>query len=393
MSFHKTKIALFIQKILTTVVVILLTLVTIESICYFFVAQGKTFSDYQSPAPPPPKSPRGKYEFEIHSLNKDTRHQLNLEEPKDRHASYPIDYIDSNSKKITLPKANFSQQVVKHHSNPQKPFIYDILVSTDKFGRRINNPDIKRDRHSHIFIFGGSFAFGEAVNDYETLPAQLERRLPMFNVYNLGFSGYTVTDILARIRNYHFLDEIPQKNGLGIYLFTDNHIKRALGFMSVIGDWGHRTSAFEDHGSYEFTYVGPHPIAFPIRTYLLRFLFSTNFARFFQIDYPLSLRDQHYDTFARMIKALELEYKSRTLKANPFIFVFYPEYLKPVDGEKLKYYLNKHKIHFIDYTDLEMGERIVEKAGVDYDGHPTAKAYEHLAEMLQADLAPYIQKK
>ncbi|MCC6138750.1 MAG: hypothetical protein IT287_08965, partial [Bdellovibrionaceae bacterium] len=128
-----------------------------------------------------------------------------------------------------------------------------------------------------------------------------------------------------------------------------------------------------------------------LRSRLLHFFWSRNLVQFFRIDWPLFLSDTHYDFVARQLKALEIEYKKNTNTENPFIVVFYPEQTQETEIPRLKSALNKHQVHFIDYSEFDMGKRLTEKSRVDFDGHPTSAAYKHLAELLLNDLKKFFE--
>jgi hypothetical protein len=85
--------------------------------------------------------------------------------------------------------------------SPRPPY----RVTIDQFGARY--PTHAHDKASGVFrilMFGGSTLYGAAVNDEETVPAALERRLNQssagagaaaptrFEVWNFGTSGYTL---------------------------------------------------------------------------------------------------------------------------------------------------------------------------------------------------------
>ena len=78
-----------------------------------------------------------------------------------------------------------------------------------------------------IFIFGGSYTFGEGVNDSSSMPYIVGLHQDK-KVHNLGFHGYGPHQMLAAIEN-RLLDCNP---GLAIYQAIPSHIGRASGFSS-----------------------------------------------------------------------------------------------------------------------------------------------------------------
>jgi lysophospholipase L1-like esterase len=64
-----------------------------------------------------------------------------------------------------------------------------FTVSTDEQGHR-RLPDVQDARHQ-VFFLGDSCTFGVAVNDDETFPALLQRRMPGVRCINAGVPGYS----------------------------------------------------------------------------------------------------------------------------------------------------------------------------------------------------------
>lgn len=85
--------------------------------------------------------------------------------------------------------------------------------------------------HNYAAFLGGSFIFGEGVNDHETLPSYYSKLANEVQVFNYGFHGYGPHQVLMQLRHRVFQEEkIPkERNGYVYYLFIPPHIGRAHG--------------------------------------------------------------------------------------------------------------------------------------------------------------------
>ena len=99
-------------------------------------------------------------------------------------------------------------QVYQKHDNAVisytlKPNInekaFRSLVTTDANGLRINTqkPVAETVEKPNIAVLGDSITFGYGVENDETLPAQLEERMPEFHFINTGVPGYLLSQEVA----------------------------------------------------------------------------------------------------------------------------------------------------------------------------------------------------
>ncbi len=103
--------------------------------------------------------------------------------------------------------------------------IYDVSYSIDRFGRRAM-PTVSEK--PTVYFFGGSFTFGEGVDDTETLPEQI-RRLTGFNVVNWGVPGYGPHQMLRQLQTENFSKTQVSPPALAVFLLLTGHIDRAAG--------------------------------------------------------------------------------------------------------------------------------------------------------------------
>jgi hypothetical protein len=106
--------------------------------------------------------------------------------------------------------------------------LYDVRLHTDAFARRAtSNPDPGK-RRKPLLVFGCSFAFGDGVQDEETFPSRLALEAPEYRVYNYGIAGNGPFHALRDLQERDFSREVPERNGIGVYLYIRDHLRRIM---------------------------------------------------------------------------------------------------------------------------------------------------------------------
>ena len=107
--------------------------------------------------------------------------------------------------------------VARHQLWKGEKKIFAATYRTDNYGRRkvVKNPTAKH----FVAFFGCSFTFGNSIEDEETLPAQFAKLDKTAAAYNYGAPGTGPNYLLSMLRNRDLRNEIPEKNGIGIYTF------------------------------------------------------------------------------------------------------------------------------------------------------------------------------
>ena len=67
--------------------------------------------------------------------------------------------------------------------------IYDVIYSFDERGNRASSQPPDPQAHPQVIFLGGSFMFGEGLNDQDTLPSQFSM-VAGRRVVNAGMHGY-----------------------------------------------------------------------------------------------------------------------------------------------------------------------------------------------------------
>jgi hypothetical protein len=109
--------------------------------------------------------------------------------------------------------------------------VYDVTYTTDASGFRVT-PGIEPARleSGAYLFFGGSFTFGEGLNDDETLPYFFAKELGFRHpVINTGFSGYGPHQMLRMLELGMVEDLVNEDVRAAIYVGLPTHADRVVG--------------------------------------------------------------------------------------------------------------------------------------------------------------------
>jgi hypothetical protein len=162
--------------------------------------------------------------------------------PLTRSGSYTSDgYTRGDSKLGYAPLSGIERSLIV--SSGPIP-VYDVVYTISENGFRLT-PTSNDKSHQCVLFFGGSFTFGEGLNDNETLPNYLgEAQNNNFRVINFGFHGYGPHQMLSAIEN-GIVDKVTA-GCIGvnvIYSAIPDHIPRASGYSP----WDRHGPKYEVH--------------------------------------------------------------------------------------------------------------------------------------------------
>jgi len=246
--------------------------------------------------------------------------------------------------------------------------------------RRVSRPSKPSQKKSLIF-FGCSYAYGQNLEDNETIEYLLSQKTDR-TVYNRGFMGMGLSQMLYITRNKDFYNYIDKEPEYAFYIFITDHINRILSYK------------YTAHVYLNYEIKDGHlvetPAAFPL---LRRITFFSNFIydrRVNKIVNDETKRDELFD-----LMKLYFEESRAALKEKypdiKFVIIKYP---LGIDGVSFNEYIYNTE----RWRELEEEGFIVydlkEKAGADItkkeyilpDAHPNAKAWEIISRRLINDL-------
>jgi len=112
--------------------------------------------------------------------------------------------------------------------NPGKT-LYECSYSFDDMGRRSTTSTNSLLKDKVALFFGDAMAFGEGLNDEETLPSLFEKNNIEFKGFNYGFLGHGPTHMLLEISSDRFKEEFKNKKGKVFFIYRDDAIKVSVG--------------------------------------------------------------------------------------------------------------------------------------------------------------------
>jgi hypothetical protein len=260
--------------------------------------------------------------------------------------------------------------------------VYDFQYSIDEYHRRVTPVTSPKTRPKFAVFLGGSYTFGEGVEDHETLPAYFAGLAPAYAPYNYAYRAYGPQQAYLQVKRPGFREEIEQDAGIFFYLFIDHHIDRLTGRMRVVGSWGENLpyltagpAGWEHHGSFGE--------AWSIRSPLYRLLCKSALLRVLEVDWPPAIREQDLRLTASMLKSTA-DAAASLYPNSPFYVIFHPT---SRHAAVLAGMLEESGVRYLDYSG--MFDRDPPAEGTSYflaDGHPTAYAHARLARQIVTDL-------
>lgn len=259
--------------------------------------------------------------------------------------------------------------------------IYDVTYKIDDRRRRITPVETRPSRDKHALFFADSFAYGEGVQENETLEYYVGALAPRYMPYNYGFHSGSALEMLAKLESGELPDEVPEKKGVLIYLYIDDHIFRTIGTMRYTMWDVHRPYySITDEG--KVVRDGDLTSGRSWLTGLYMLLGKSEILKYFDVDFPPRVTDRHVKFLAQLLQEARKLYVQQ-FPGSEFYVLLYPRARK--FGPTLCSYLQEMKIVCLDYTDLiPANDR--KKYKLPVDGHPNAQAYELLARRVVADL-------
>jgi hypothetical protein len=251
--------------------------------------------------------------------------------------------------------------------------IYEYTLRTDNFGRRVVFPGNEKTQKDQFLIYlGCSFMFGQGLEDEATLDYQLTRRLKRYQSYNYSVPGYGLGHVLAQAQNIDFTKQIPQRQGLIIYLYPTFHIDRMVGGLETI-DWAVGLPYFRLEGDKlvrdGFVHEERYIYAAAERLYNKTFL-----RRRFNLAWPFQIDRDDLELACKAISEVKQKITSH-FNDSRFLLVLQAHSI----DKDISFCLAKYGIEWLDMRGALRGYRF-QDLGIKGDGHPTELANKLTAE-------------
>lgn len=126
-----------------------------------------------------------------------------------------------------IPRAN--QQVTARRIS-EGNIVYDVRYTTGADSFRVVRPPGGHVADACVPVFGDSFAFGEGIEDSETLPAQLVAAGGgRIAAYNFGVGGWGPHQLLGGLASGRFQRALPCRPTVALYTMVSGHLRRLAG--------------------------------------------------------------------------------------------------------------------------------------------------------------------
>jgi hypothetical protein len=263
---------------------------------------------------------------------------------------------------------------IRHRRYRGDRLLYDSILTIGPDGLRAGAGSDPAAAEAGVLFFGCSYTFGNAVSDADALPFQFERRSAgRFKAYNLALPGYGPHHMLALLEGEQEKSRVAgHQRYHAVYLAITDHLHRVSGRAL----WDVRGPRYEVTPSGELYLAGS--FHGPVGSWLLQALSPS---RCFRAVRAWTQGPPDPDVYRAVVTRTAVIVAER-YRADMLVLVW------PDDNP-----LNRALRESLEGTGLTV--RKVEDAIPDYavrpetyavpgDGHPTARAYDRLAEYLLA---------
>ncbi|HZO09238.1 MAG TPA: hypothetical protein VFC77_07665 [Myxococcota bacterium] len=261
--------------------------------------------------------------------------------------------------------------------------LYDVEYHIDALGRRVTPVEPRAGRDRFLLVFGDSFAFGEGVQDDETLPACVARRAPRYAPYNYAFHGYGPPQLLAKLESGTLRREVDEAQGTLLYVFIGAHVSRAIGSMVVYTGWAHDAPYYALDAEGMPRRMGTFTTGRPWTSIAYALLGRSQVLGLLHLDVPLVVSDRDVELAARLIVRSATLFHEQ-FGPQRFVVAAYPERWPSQLARRLARVLAGEGIEVLDYTSLFGSDRA--EYFFPEDRHPMARAHAAVAERLVEDL-------
>ncbi len=240
--------------------------------------------------------------------------------------------------------------------------VYNVRYKIDSLSRRftLNTPS---DTSNYAVFFGGSFTFGTGAEDWESIPSLFVRETEGYCGYNYGIPAAGINQMYSFLKHYDLRQQIPEKEGIGFYIYVSDHIPRLLGSLKVMFSYAKNHPKFKIIDG-EPQRVGTLRSAYPrLMVYIMQAMNQSSVLNYFNIpNKVLSWGKDPLEETALMIKASKKLYEKQ-FGNDQFYTVIYPG-----NSNAIVPYLEKHQVKVIDLSHLfEMKDHCFHEQ---YEWHP-----------------------
>ena len=302
-----------------------------------------------------------------------------------REGGYVERYYDKTSSRILgyRPRKN---TVVDSRKYFNDELVYDVTYSIDANGLRVSPPITPGSGERCILFFGGSFTFGEGVEDDATTPYRVGQRLEgRYRIFNFGFHGYGPHQMLSALESGLATSISHCDARYVIYLALVEHVQRPAG-LALWDLEGPRYLLAANGVEREGSLFENYDLPLPVIKFLKKWhLFRTIITRLYgnvddeDIELYLSIVEQSRNVVADLYPAARFQVILWNTKGAVKQDVF-EKLVAGMANRNLDVTIMNEIVPDIDE---EQGKK---KYTIPYDGHPTILFHDLLSAYLVEDI-------
>ncbi len=258
--------------------------------------------------------------------------------------------------------------------------IYDVTYNFDTLYRRLvpGQPDQNLDKF--IIFFGGSQTFGLGLNDWDTIPAFVQKDTLTHRVYNYAYAAYGPHEMLKILETYKLPDELIETRGIAFFQYFTFHIPRVLGAMRYISWAGAGAPYYHVNSKDQLEYSGSFATGRFFKTLFYWLLGKSTIAKYYNVDMPATLTHHHYDLVCRVLG------KSRDVFLDQYPASRFVVIIGITSAQNDPFIEECLETNNIEYVDMRKHYKSNIGLTFQHDGHFTPKA----ARLTAQQLAPLV---
>jgi len=287
---------------------------------------------------------------------------------------YGDQYFVSHEALGYAPKKNMQTQSKRYEN---KKLAYNVTYTIDKKGLRISPLTEKNTFNKCVLFFGGSFTYGEGVEDHETMPYLVQDLSGnQYRSYNFGFHGFGPHQMLSYF-HHHMVEEIVSCNEKVylIYQFIMSHVRRAAGREP----WGEHGPKFILRKDGMVNYAGhfdDNYFLLTLKRLSYKYLTYRNIKQYNKKGQLL----EDIQLLVGILKTTRHHFKS-LYPNGEFHIIFWNVRGNPLNDKRVLEGLKKEhfKIHLITSILVDFNKDMKQYLMSQYDDHPNQMAYQTMA--------------
>ena len=302
------------------------------------------------------------------------------------------DYYQKDDLLGYAPKKNIKITSEKYLNNQ---CLYKVEYTINDIGLRVSSPiETTKDKEENkycILFFGGSFTFGEGINDDESLPYQVSIHTPKnsYKTYNFGFHGYGPHQMLSAIEHGRVKKIVKcSKKVIIIYQAIKDHFYRAQGLRS----WDKHGPEYQLDKDNQLVYKGSFDVNYFLPIVLINQLEKSYLYNQFFYNKQEYITEKTTHLFQSIITHSK-NYAKNQFSNISFHVIYWDNEGKDTTITNMFEQLKKEgvQVHFITHiiSDIKLNES---KYFIQSDGHPNSTANEIISKYINEKILP-INKK